>query len=97
MKIQGELYCGWWVLAISKEGHWSSECHDPEGEVCTDWLLYETAAEAINAAKEFVNLDLARSALSYVLDDWLEEQKISSQEHWKSLMSLYSDTYQTYR
>jgi len=96
MQIQGDLYRGWWVLAISKEGHWSSECRDPEGEVCTDWLLYETAATAIAAAKEFVNLDLARSALSYVLDGWLEGQKISTQEHWKLLMSLYSDADQTY-
>lgn len=97
MKIEGNLYRGWWVLAISQASHWSSKCHDPEGEVCTDWLVYETAAEAINAAKEFVDLDLARSSLFYVLEDWLEGEKISGQEHWKSLMSLYSDTYQTYR
>ncbi len=90
MHFEGELYRGWWILAVLEDNCWIVRCHDPEGESYITRKAYQTAAAAVGAAKGFVDYDIARFALLNVVADWLEGGKIGFEEYWNLLKSIYS-------
>lgn len=67
MDICKELYYGWLVLAVLEDNCWMFECHRPEGKTYIDGMAYQTSAQAMNAAKEFVQRDTAETALLQAL------------------------------
>lgn len=69
MDIYKELYYGWLVLTVLEDNYWTFECHKPEGETYIDSRAYQTSAQAVNAAREFVQRDTAKAALLQVLSN----------------------------
>lgn len=90
MYFEGELYRGWWILAVLEDECWVVKCHNPEGEIYITRKAYQPATTAVSAAKKFVDYDIARFALLNVVADWLEGGKIGFEEYWNLLKSIYS-------
>lgn len=69
------------------------KCYDPKGKICTYEKIYKTAAEALYAAREFVNRNGIKAVLLAILEEWVELGKLESEEHLNLLESLYSATH----
>lgn len=63
MDIYKELYYGWLVLTVLEDNYWTFECHKPGGKTHIDSRAYQTSAQAVSAAREFVQRDTAEIAL----------------------------------
>lgn len=93
MNIESEFHYGWIVRALPSERGWIFKCHDPKGKICTYEKTYKTAAEALCAARNFVNRDGIKAVLLAVLQEWVELGKLESEEHLNLLESLCSTTH----
>ncbi len=81
MEIEGNLYQGWLVIAVPSVCGWTFKCHDPKGKTCTYEKTYQTPTAAIKAAREFGDLDITKSLLSQIFEEWVQVSKVEPEEH----------------
>jgi hypothetical protein len=76
-------YHGWQIQVLMQDGKFGFRCYPPKlADFCNDGSLHLSFKAALLAACQFINREIAILAVLEVVDEWLEDSKISETEYW---------------
>jgi hypothetical protein len=79
----GIAYHGWRIKVVADIDEFLFCCYHPDFlDFCNDGLTYASSQDALIAARQFVDREIAVRALFNVIGDWLLTNKITDEEYW---------------
>jgi hypothetical protein len=77
-------YHGWQLEILREEANFRFRCYHPVlPDYCDDGYVYSSVEQALAAACDFVDREIAIKALFDIAEGWLVTGKITDVEYWQ--------------
>lgn len=83
IRPQAVPYHGWQIEVVRHQDEFSFQCYPPNlPDFCNDGTFYSDCTDALEAARHFIDREIAIQSLLEVVGDWWQLGKVSEDEYW---------------